>query len=382
MNIKNKRKPLSITWILCVCITILYALSLTFLFIEQSLNWTKYGSDLLTHIQFGLSGKSSYSLMYILLSFLWQFPHHSFLVAIFLTALSLLSIYLTFILLKYLLPQVKKENLYALSLICNMYMPLYIPYFNDYPYLGLLSFNLFHNPTYIAMKPLSILSIILFVRLMDKYHIKSISFSEWVCFSFSLFITTWFKPNFMFGFAPCMLIIMIVDFFRGKGKKILNYIVFGTTVFPSLLLMLWQRTQLFDDSNGLGFGFLKVLRLFSKNPCMSLMLSMAFPLTVLLFNYKSLIKDKIYRFSWLFTLVNLSIFAFIHENGVRQADGNLVWGAQLAVGILFTISICKFINTIYSKNIRYIIIVSSVLGMHVFCWINYYIRYLESGVYL
>ena len=323
MKYLKSRKQINFTLVFCVGVTLIYSLSLIFLYRKQAdLNTTMY-TDLPLHIKAGLSGNNLYSLMFAILGFLWKLPHHSVLIGLVLTMLSVLSIYFTYVLLKNHLPNISKEYLYLAALVCNMYMPIYMPCFNGSPYLGMLSFNIFHNSTYIGMRPFALLSIIIFLKLFDKYYIKPISLLDWICFSSSFFITTWFKPNFMFGFAPCMLILMIVDFIKGKGKNILNYIIFGTTVFPSVFLMLWQRAQLFDQSSGIGFEFLKIWKVYSKNPLMALALSIAFPLGVLLFNYKDLIKDKVYRFGWLFAIINIFIFAFLYEKGLRMTDGNL-----------------------------------------------------------
>ena len=142
-------------------------------------------------------------------------------------------------------------------------------------------------------------SILIFLKLKDQYFLEKIKFREWITFSFLMFITTWFKPNFILGFAPCMLIIMIIDFVRGHGKKILNYIVFGSTVFPSVILLLWQQSQLFNKNpgNSLGLSVFKVWGCYARNPIIAIIQSLAFPLVVLVFNYKDLMKDKTYGFA-------------------------------------------------------------------------------------
>lgn len=378
--IKNRRK-INFTLIFSIVVTIIYFLSSTFLYRGQA-NLDRVDTDLPAHIKAGLSGNNLYSLMYAILGFLWKLPYHSVLIGLTLSVLSMLSIYFTYVLLKKNLPNISNEYLYLAALVCNMYMPIHMPYFNDSPYLGLFCFNLFHNSTYIAMRPFALLSIIIFIKLFDKYYTKPISFAEWFCFSFSLFITTWFKPNFMFGFAPCMLIFMLIDFAKGKSKNVLNYIIFGTTVFPSVLLMLWQQAQLFDQTSGIGFEFLKVWKAYSKNPFMALILSLAFPLIVLFLNYKDLKKDKVYRFGWILAIINISIFAFLYEKGSRMFDGNLSWGTQFAVGVLFILSMYKFLSKIKIMSTIKLIAISAILGMHILCGINYIVRYSCTGIFL
>lgn len=374
----TKRKYFSINVFLSAIITIVYALSLIFLFREQAkydgvVN-VKYSSDLPAHIHAGLQPGSTYSLMYVILGFLWKLPHRCFFISMMLTLFSLLSIYFTFILLRYLVNgEISKEKLYLAALICNMSMPVYVPGINEHRYLGMLTFNLYHNSTYIAMKPFALLSLLLFFRLFRKYRVTKISFLEWFCFSASLFLATWFKPSFTLAFSFCMLVVMMFDFIKGRGKNILNYLIFGTTVIPALGLMLWQKVQLFDDSSKIAFGFFKVWSIYTKNPYAGMLLSVSFPLVVLIFNIRDLIKDKIYGFGWLLGSFNIAVYAFVYETGGRMNHGNFGWGAQFAIGVLFIISMYKFLSKVNITTAYRLMIVSAVLGMHVLSWVSYYV---------
>lgn len=365
-------------------ITLAYALSLCHLYYMQtSPSYYCPLNDLPAHISAGMSNSSLYSLTLYILGFLWKLTYNRIMVSIFLTLLTLLSIWATFKLLKYLLPKISCVSLYAAALVCNMYMPLFLPFFNDYRYLGLPSFVLYHNSTYIAMRPFALFSILIFLKLRDQYFLEKIKFREWIIFSFLMFITTWFKPNFIFGFAPSMLIIMIIDFVRGHGKKILNYIIFGSTIFPSIIFLLWQQSQLFNESpeGSLGFSVFKVWGCYARHPIIATVQAIAFPLVILVFNYKDLIKDKTYGFGWIFAVVNICIYAFIHENGWRQIHGNLGWCANFGCGVLFIISMYKFLSTVCCKNLKYIIITSGILGMHFLCWVNFYKECVPIGNY-
>lgn len=360
-------------------ISFAYSLSLFYLYYRMTEELPFSLNDLNAHISEGLSKQNPYSLTLFILGVLWKLPHCKVMVSLFLTFLTLLSILITFYLLKYLLPKLNIGTLILASLICNMYMPIYIPFFNQYRYLGLPSFVLYHNSTYIAMRPFALLSLIIFFKLREKYLLKMINIKEWIFFASSLFITTWFKPNFMFGFAPCMLIVMIFDFIKNRGKKFLNYIVLGTAVFPTIFLMFWQQSALFGDKNGFGFSIFKVWSIYAKHPIIAIFQATAFPLIILFFNYKDLKKDKIYSFSWLLGIFNIAIYAFVHENGVRQLDGNLGWGTCFAVGVLFIASTYKFLSTINKNNIWYLTLSSSILGMGFLCWINYYLIILSEA---
>lgn len=389
MNYTERKKNISIAWLFCIIITVIYGLVLIVLYRNQTNLDTNTPSDIFGHIEFGVSGTRSDSIMFPILAFLWNLSHYrSFLIALVLTIFSILSIFFTYVLLKMHIKNVVNIYLYAAALVCNIYMPIHIPclYISSLinrssPYLGMLGFNLWHNSTYIAMKPFALLSMILFFKLINNYYTKSVSFMELIYFCGALFITSLFKLSFAFVFMPCMVIFMIIDFIRGKGKNILNYILFGITILPTALLMIWHKFQLFDQTNEMGFGFLKVWRMYSNHPLINIILSTAFPLIVLIFCYRDIIVDKVYQFSWIFALIGISTFAFLYESGSRLYDGNFAWGAYFAVGLLFVISMYKFIDKIKYMSKFKLIIVSAVLGMHILCGINYILKYLIDKMY-
>ena len=191
-----------------------------------------------------------------------------------------------------------------------------------------------------------------------------------------LFIATWFKPSFAFGFAPCAVLSVLFDFFKSKSKNIYKFVFLGLMFVPTAILMLWQRTQLFDDYgvSEICIGIFKVWSLYVRHPLAALILSCAFPIVVLIFNFKDIIKDKIYRFSWIFAMFNVLIFAVLYESGPRMSHGNFGWGAHFAVGILFIVSMAKFWQKIKEVNILKTVVTSLVLGMHLIAGLNYFLQ--------
>ena len=153
-------------------------------------------------------------------------------------------------------------------------------------------------------------------------------------------------------------------------------------MLPTGLLMIWQKTQLFDQTSEIEFDFLKIWLLYTDTPLISIGLSLAFPLIILIFNYKDLIRCKIYQFSWFFALVNILIFACLCEFGPREMHGNFGWGTHFAVGLLFVVSMCKFLNQVKNMSKFRLILISSILGMHMLCGINYIIRFFCENTYI
>lgn len=98
-------------------ITLAYALSLCHLYYMQtSPSYYCPLNDLPAHISAGMSNSSLYSLTLYMLGFFWKLPCNRIMVSIFLTLLTLLSIWETFKLLKYLSPKISCMPLYTATL--------------------------------------------------------------------------------------------------------------------------------------------------------------------------------------------------------------------------------------------------------------------------
>ncbi len=95
-------------------ITLAYTLSLCHLYYMQtSTNYYCPLNDLPAHISAGMSNSSLYSLTLYILGFLWKLPCNRIMISVFLTLLTLLSIWTTFKLLKYLSPKI-----FCMFIIC------------------------------------------------------------------------------------------------------------------------------------------------------------------------------------------------------------------------------------------------------------------------
>ena len=80
--------------------------------------------------------------------------------------------------------------------------------------------------------------------------------------------------------AGANAIIAIADFIRHRGKIFLRCVALGTTVFPSLAVMLYQQITLFgaDTDSKMQIGFMVGLRAMAYHPGFKILLSMVFPI--------------------------------------------------------------------------------------------------------
>ncbi|MBQ2972701.1 MAG: hypothetical protein IJE16_09200 [Ruminococcus sp.] len=372
---------------LCMALTVIFFVGYSAMFItlfhhQYYMSDIGYLADLLYHIEFFETGENMYSLMYVLLGLLDKLPSSGVGIAVFLTGLLLLGVYATKCLLQYLMPHKDKWVVWVYAWICNMFFKIIIPIIpmvGTFRYEVVLNFNVYHNPTYIAMKPFAILSVLYFLTFIKTYHKERISAKQWLVFTGLMLLTTAFKPNFIVGFSLAVLCVLIIDFVKNRGKNILNYILVGTAVLPSIALTFLQQSQLFNDNSHIRIGFMTGLKAMDEYPLLTVILSMVFPIVILIYSYRDVFKDKLYAFGLLQMLTNLAITFFVYEDGPRLNHGNFLWSSYFAVGIFCAVSMYKFNKLVEENNKGGVIISSSTLGAHFMGWINYVFDLLNGG---
>lgn len=372
---------------LCMGLTIFFfvgycAMFLTLFYKQYYFGHYGYMSDLLYHIEFFKTGENMYSLMYVFLGLLDMLPFPGEFIAVFLTGLLLLGVYATKKLLQFLMPHKDTWVVWVYAWVCNMFFKILIPiipFISTFRYETVLNFNVYHNPTYIAMKPFAVLSVYYFLTFIKKYPTEGIKVKEWFIFSGLMLAATAFKPNFIVGFSIAVLFVLIFDFFSHKGKHILNYIAVGTTVFPSIALTVFQQTQVFNENSHIRIGFMTALNAMNDWPLVGIILSMVFPIVILIYNFKDIFKDKFYTFGLLQMLTNLFITFFVYEDGPRLAHGNFLWSSYFAVGIFVIVSMYKFNKLAEQNNKGAIALTSAILGAHFMGWLNYCFDLLNGG---
>ena len=367
-----------------VCLFFVYSFAFFWLFYKQYYYSTgdNYATDLLKHIDFAHSGKNLYSLMYFCLGILDNLPYSGVWIALFLVAFLVFGIYASKKIIEILLPERPKWAIWTYAWICNMIFPItipFIPFLGNFRYQGMLYFNIYHNSTYLAMKPFSLMAIYFFFKYFIKYKNEGLQIYEWLFLSGSLLFSAANKPNFVIAFSISMLCIMFYDFFKNKCKNILRYVIFGSTVFPSIVLILIQM-KLYGDSSQISIGFMTALKSVIAHPIVPIFLSLVFPIVVLLIKNKNILKDKYLSYSWLHMIISLLISVLLYEDSFRLMHGNFLWSSHFAVGVLFIVSMKSVDEFVREKRMLPIIISFFVIGMHFMCYLNYVSKILHGEV--
>lgn len=305
-------------------------------------------SDLGTHISFALEGDSDYSILHVLISLFYAIGGDAVLVSIFLAVLSLLSLWAGWALLMHLAPAAHSLLLFFVSLACNVEMAFYIPWIGPL-YLGSYAAGVWHNPTYMVIKPLAVLCFLFFLRVWKNYREGSF-WKDYIVFTLLLTLSTWAKPSFVMSFGPVIFILLLWDFIKGRGKNLGRTVIVGLSLLPSLLVALGQSLLVFNESDSIAFGYAIFLRQYIQYPIGGLLKSIVFPVIVLVICHK-VSKNAAWWAAVLNTIFSVGYAFFLYETGRRLADGNFTWGTHIAVFLLFLVTSSILFQWQAEKNI-------------------------------
>jgi|GEM_PF-816836 len=213
-------------------------------------------------------------------------------------------------------------------------------------YFGQISPNQWHNSTTILLMPIAIIlfhhSYIYFFedKNSSKYQVLWLSF-----------ISVLIKPSFIFCLVP---VVLVLGFFYSENKS--GWVNKMGVFMPAILLLLGQYVILYlphfksaailsGEEGGVAFDFLHVWQHYSDNILLSLFLSVAFPIAVMIFYSKEVFKEKYFIFALSLSIMGVLIFACFTETGRRQFHCNFIWQAIVANYLLYMVSIHLFIKS-------------------------------------
>lgn len=353
---QKKRQMLDrVGTIVLVCLNIIYGILLVYLHYNQILFEVggPFEADTPYHIKMAVEDKFYYSFTAFVYMFLYKLPFADLLTAIFLSLCEVATVFGTYLLLNELWKKYEIKVGAAVTLLgataLNFVMAFYVKAANARHYIGYQNASIWHNSTYICMKLLGVFVLWYFIKLLDVYKVK-LSIKQWIIFTVLVAVSTGVKPSFLLVFAPVMAIMLLVDWIR--GTKFSRVFVFGLSVVPSLVIILWQNLVLFGSDTGNGFEIRPFYTLAqrSDNPKIALVLSVLFPAIVGFFHIKDVWKDKLYLgslFIWAVGFLEVFLFA---ESGTRSKDGNFMWGYSIALFVLFLISFVRWLRDCKNKE--------------------------------
>jgi len=350
--IRSKQAP----WrrqMIVLLILIFYFAAMCWLHYQQLYSSDGYASDLPTHIQWSVEGTEGkiYSATSLLLAPLYNIFGMVGVVALLAGAQLMAVVVFAWGLCTTVSDLAASAGL-LLSLAVNLSQAVWIPR-GGYWYLGTVSGTNYHNTTYIMLAPFALLAALWFYRAWAGMR-SGLRWKDWLIYTLFLTTATAFKASFVFAFAPSLLILLIVDLVRTRGRNLKREILMGCSVLPSIALCLLQSVVLFGgESEGLQLiftvdwaeypGKVLVWGLSNEAARRGLVRSFVFIGSVAVLLGRTAWSNFRYRFSFLTFCIAMAEALLLVESGERIADGNLWWGPFICYWILLLESFAAFL---------------------------------------
>lgn len=363
-----------------------------------------YHSDILAYMKEAQGIDSGYSFPYPVMFVLTKFFHLAFpiewAITLVITGLHVGSfVLLHYYFRKYLQKTVSGELAVwqqcgvTLATFLVLFYSMIFVYNHPFPgtrfyYMGVFSPNPFHNATYQASRPFAIICIFLFAELLDAYEQK-INWKKAVLFSAVLLLATMTKPSFTIVFCGAAGLIMLYRMFRGRFAKLKNTILLGCMFIPTFVDLLYQFSGVFigTDSKGqeagLGFELFRVWREYCDNYIVAIILMIFFPIVVLVFQYRKMLTNTLYRLGWQIYGMSLVMFILLYEKGFRAVDANFSWGYMMGAFSLVMSSLLVLVEETCKakKHSLGLFIQWGAFGLHVLCGVFYFMIIFMGGSY-
>ena len=259
-------------------------------------------------------------------------------------------------------------------------------------YMGVYTPNVWHNSTYIAVKPFAIFTFYAFSLLIDKIKLEKDRFLDYLFFSVCLMVVTLTKPSYTIVFGIAAGLISLINFIRkDKFKKLIALFV---SVIPTLIVLVYQYIDVFNHTRdtvdgGIGIGFCSVWSQKIQNIPVAIIMACFFPFISLILNFKRYKNDTSFILSWLQYLFGLLMFLFLYEKGFRMQDANFSWGYCHGLFFVFFNSTVMLIKDSFSltkrsglKKIIPVIILWAAFLMHLINGISYYVGLMQGELYI
>jgi hypothetical protein len=264
-------------------------------------------------------------------------------------------------------------------------------------YLGYIGFQAYHNPTIHGIKPIALLLFWFALAMFPSISITSDQRGSLLWHTAATaaltILSALAKPNYSICLVPALMLLAGYRFIR---KQPVHWLVlaFGV-VIPGGLVLVWQYAITYAaqgpvmESSSIVFAPFAVMSAYSGWLPVKFLLSILFPLAVVLLYFPTAKQSVPLQVAWLTFAGGLFFTYFLSESGDRMLHGNFVWSAQIALFVLFVTSVHFLIQqhdylTIAPKRFlqdkRYTVCVL-LFGLHTLSGIVYYSQSLSDTVW-
>ena len=234
-------------------------------------------------------------------------------------------------------------NIWFWSLLLFFMGPVYAPACTYSYYLGQGSGNTYHNPTNIAVKGAAVLAFAICAEILSED--KEPGKRKYLALSAVLLVSALAKPSFLQGMIPGLGLYFCVTI-GGAGwkERLRRYFTLAAAFIPAAAVLCFQFFVSFfgEASEGIGISYGRILHQWTPNLLVSFLLAFAFPITVLLLDFKRLCRDNGIRLLICYELCAWLESVFLYEKGAREAHGNWLWGSYISMFIVWMVSLIRY----------------------------------------
>ncbi len=296
-----------------------------------------------------------------------------------------MSVLATLFIIQKLISKKSGPLLLLISISTIFVIAIYFPLFHSTMYLGQWSPNIWHSPTMLILKPISLLAFYFFVRSMEVSETKHVFYL--IISSTFLLLSTVTKPSFVIVFLPAIFLYVLL-FKRGEYRRYPAIILFA---IPSIMMLAHQYIETYQSANTASyfhdkiiFTFFGVMKLYSPNIIISTLLVLAFPLAVLIASRSRITRNPYLILCWLTTVIAFLQFAFLAEKE-KFYQGAFAFGYIIALFLLYIWSMKEFLSWFQpietNINMKTKRSVAIIYLLHLVSGVYYFYILLKGGGY-
>lgn len=249
-----------------------------------------------------------------------------------------------------------------------------------YGYIGLANY---HNPTIQLLRPVALLVFILALQVFRRPRNPA-----WMIIVSAVLVifSALIKPNYILCALPAMAILGLILLLRRQPLDVRMGLLGFALPAAVVLAAQWYVTYAMPgaDNSHIIFLPLAVEQYFSNYLPWKFLLSILFPLAVLLLTARRTVRDRSLQLAWLSFVIGALQLYLLAEGGDRLYDANFRWSAQITLFVLIAACV-RFIAaqlTVEKKiSLRQKLVAYGVYGLQLAAGVVYYVYCFISAHY-